>query len=116
GLPGTDPERVAAAVLRGRRPGAGAEELRALAAEEAAGLIGEEPAYSQLAARLLTLAIRDEARGQGVGSFSSSVATGHREGLIADRTAEFVRTHAERLDALVEDAVAAGADDRFGYF
>ncbi|QPP06669.1 ribonucleoside-diphosphate reductase subunit alpha [Streptomyces bathyalis] len=115
-LPGTGAERVAAAVLRGRRKGAGEAELRALAAEEAAGLIGEEPAYSQLAARLLTLAIRDEARGQGAEFFSSSVATGHREGLIADRTAEFVRAHAERLDALVEDAVAGGADDRFGYF
>lgn len=115
-LPGTGAERIATAVLRGRRQGAGEAELRALAAEEAAGLIGEEPAYSQLAARLLTLAIRDEARGQGAESFSSSVTTGHREGLIADRTAEFVRSHAERLDALVEDAVAGGADDRFGYF
>ncbi|SCK31619.1 ribonucleoside-diphosphate reductase subunit alpha [Streptomyces sp. WMMB 322] len=116
GLPGTEAERIAAAVLRGGRQGDGESELRALAAEEAAGLIGEEPAYSQLAARLLTLAIRDEARGQGAVSFSSSVATGHREGLIADRTAEFVRAHAERLDGLVEDAVAGGADDRFGYF
>ncbi|OEV30785.1 ribonucleoside-diphosphate reductase, partial [Streptomyces nanshensis] len=102
--------------LRGRRQGADEAELRALAAEEAAGLIGEEPAYSQLAARLLTLAIRDEARGQGAVSFSASVAIGHREGLIADRTAEFVRAHAQRLDALVEAAVAGGADDRFGYF
>ncbi|MDN3265970.1 ribonucleotide reductase N-terminal alpha domain-containing protein, partial [Streptomyces sp. CSDS2] len=37
-------------------------------------------------------------------------------GLVADRTAEFVRTHAGRLDALVDSAVAEGADDRFGYF
>nr|WP_314172237.1 ribonucleoside-diphosphate reductase subunit alpha [Streptomyces sp. DSM 40971] len=116
GLPGTEAERVAAAVLRGRRQGAGEAELRALAAEEAAGLIGEEPAYSQLAARLLTLSIRDEAGAEGVVSFSSSIATGHREGLIADGTAAFVRAHAQRLDALVEAAVAGGADDRFGYF
>jgi ribonucleoside-diphosphate reductase alpha chain len=115
-LPGTEPRRVAEAVLRGRRQGAGEAELRSLAAEEAAGLIGEEPAYSQLAARLLTLAVREEARGQGASSFSSSIATGHREGLIADRTAAFVRAHAARLDALVEEAVEAGADDRFGYF
>ncbi|WP_346777072.1 ribonucleoside-diphosphate reductase subunit alpha [Streptomyces sp. HNM0575] len=116
GLPGTEPERVAEAVLRGRRQGAGEAELRSLAAEEAAGLIGEEPGYSRLAGRLLTLAIRDEARGEGVTSFSSSVATGHREGLIADRTADFVREHAERFDALVEETIAGGADDRFGYF
>ncbi|AEY89052.1 ribonucleoside-diphosphate reductase alpha chain [Streptomyces hygroscopicus subsp. jinggangensis 5008] len=53
---------------------------------------------------------------QGVSSFTESIALGRREGLIADGTAEFVRTHAERLDALVESAVAEGADDRFGYF
>src|SRR5690606_27873308 len=49
---------------------------------------------------------------QGVTSFTSSVATGHREGLVADRTAAFVRRHGDRLDALVDTA----ADDRFGYF
>jgi len=116
GLPGTDPGRVATAALRGSRQGGSETELRGLAAEAAAGLIGEEPAYSQLAARLLTLAIRQEADGQGAVSFSASVATGHREGLISDRTAAFVRAHAERLDALVEQATADGADDRFGYF
>ncbi|HEV7628337.1 MAG TPA: ribonucleotide reductase N-terminal alpha domain-containing protein, partial [Streptomyces sp.] len=115
-LPGTDAARVANAALRGSRQGADDGELRAQAAEESAGLIGEEPAYSQLAARLLTLAVRQEADGQGAVSFTASVATGHREGLISDRTAAFVRAHAEPLDALVEQALADGADDRFGYF
>ncbi|WP_432155206.1 ribonucleotide reductase N-terminal alpha domain-containing protein, partial [Streptomyces tricolor] len=54
----------------------------------------------------------DEAASQGVTSFTESVAVGHREGLIADRTAEFARLHAARLDALID----AAADDRFGYF
>ncbi|MEW2287172.1 ribonucleoside-diphosphate reductase subunit alpha [Streptomyces sp. NPDC047841] len=111
-LPDADPGRVAAAALRGRSARADEAELRELATEAAAGLISEDPAYSKLAARLLTLAIRDEAASQGVTSFTESVAVGHREGLIADRTAEFVRLHAERLDALVDPA----ADDRFGYF
>ncbi|MEV5505995.1 ribonucleoside-diphosphate reductase subunit alpha [Streptomyces orinoci] len=115
-LPATDPGKVAAAALRGRHPGSDEAELRSLATEAAAGLIAEEPEYSRLAARLLTLAIREEAAGQGAVSFSASVATGHREGLIGDETAEFVTTHAERLDALVEAALAEGADDRFGYF
>jgi ribonucleoside-diphosphate reductase alpha chain len=115
-LPRADPGRVAAAALRGRHPGSGEAELRDLAIEVAAGLIAEDPAYSRLAARLLTRAIADEAAGQGAVSFSSSVRTGHREGLIADDTAEFVRAHAARLDALVESALADGADDRFGYF
>ncbi|MGZ3101344.1 ribonucleoside-diphosphate reductase subunit alpha [Streptomyces sp. H72] len=111
-LPGADPGRVAAAALRGRSARADEAELRELATEAAAGLISEDPVYSRLAARLLTLTIRAEAASQGVTSFTGSVATGHREGLIADRTAAFVRLHAERLDALIDPA----ADDRFGYF
>ncbi|MFD8152075.1 MULTISPECIES: ribonucleoside-diphosphate reductase subunit alpha [unclassified Streptomyces] len=111
-LPDADPGRVAAAALRGRSARADERELRDLATEAAAGLISEDPAYSRLAARLLTIGIRDEAASQGVTSFTSSVAVGHREGLIADRTAAFVELHAARLDALVDTA----ADDRFGYF
>ncbi|MGW1162329.1 ribonucleoside-diphosphate reductase subunit alpha [Streptomyces sp. NPDC002519] len=111
-LPDADPGRVAAAAARGRSARADAAELRELATEAAAGLISEDPVYSRLAARLLTLTIRAEAAAQGVTSFTESVAVGHREGLIADRTAAFVRLHAARLDALVD----TGADDRFGYF
>lgn len=111
-LPDADPDRVAAAALRGRSAQADERELRELATEAAAGLISEDPAYSRLAARLLAIGIREEAASQGVTSFTESVAVGHREGLIADRTAEFVRVHAARLDALIDRA----ADDRFGYF
>ncbi|MFC8870715.1 ribonucleoside-diphosphate reductase subunit alpha [Streptomyces sp. NPDC057148] len=111
-LPDADPGRVAAAALRGRSARADEAELRELATEAAAGLISEDPVYSRLGARLLAISIRAEAASQGVTSFSGSVATGHREGLIADRTAAFVRLHAQRLDALV----APAADDRFGYF
>ncbi|MFF1545313.1 ribonucleoside-diphosphate reductase subunit alpha [Streptomyces sp. NPDC058291] len=114
-LPDADPGRVAAAALRGRSTRAASEitaELRELATEAAAGLISEDPVYSKLAARLLTISIAAEAASQGVTSFTGSIAVGHREGLIADRTAEFVRVHAARLDALIDPA----ADDRFGYF
>lgn len=115
-LPDADPGRVAAAALRGRSSrGAFDEvtaELRELATEAAAGLISEDPAYSKLAARLLAIGIRAEAASQGVTTFTESIAVGHREGLVADRTAEFARVHAARLDALVDPA----ADDRFGYF
>ncbi|MCX4819279.1 ribonucleoside-diphosphate reductase subunit alpha [Streptomyces sp. NBC_01142] len=111
-LPDTDPGRVAAAALRGRNAASDAAELRGLATDAAAGLISEDPAYSRLAARLLTRHIADEAAGQGAVAFSASVAVGHREGLIADRTAEFVELHSAHLDALIDQA----ADDRFGYF
>ncbi|MFJ5589410.1 ribonucleoside-diphosphate reductase subunit alpha [Streptomyces noursei] len=115
-LTATDPGKVAAAALRGRHPGSDEAELRALATEAAAGLIADEPQYSRLAARLLTLAIAEEAAGQGATSFAASIEVGHREGLIADVTAEFVRGHAAQLDALVDGALESGADDRFGYF
>ncbi|MEU9394882.1 ribonucleoside-diphosphate reductase subunit alpha [Streptomyces sp. NPDC048324] len=111
-LPDADPGRVAAAALRGRSAHADEAELRELATEAAAGLISEDPDYSRLAARLLTVSISAEAASQGVTSFTGSVAVGHREGLIADRTAEFVRVHGDRLDALIDRR----ADDRFGYF
>ncbi|WP_437047401.1 ribonucleoside-diphosphate reductase subunit alpha [Streptomyces sp. enrichment culture] len=111
-LPDADPGRVAAAALRGRSARADETELRELATEAAAGLIAEDPAYSKLAARLLARGIRAEAASQGVTTFTGSVAAGHREGLIADRTAAFVRLHADRLDALADPR----ADDRFGYF
>jgi ribonucleoside-diphosphate reductase alpha chain len=111
-LPDADPGRVAAAALRGRSARADETELRELATESAAGLISEDPAYSRLAARLLTISIAAEAASQGVTCFTESVAVGHREGLIADRTAEFARLHAIRLDALVD----LQGDDRFGYF
>lgn len=111
-LPDADPGRVAAAALRGRSARADESELRELATEAAAGLISEDPAYSRLAARLLTVSIAAEAASQGVTSFTESVAAGHREGLIADRTAAFVRLHAAGLDALID----RDADDRFGYF
>ncbi|MEV6191352.1 ribonucleoside-diphosphate reductase subunit alpha [Streptomyces sp. NPDC051920] len=111
-LPDADPGRVAAAALRGRSARADEAELRELATEAAAGLISEDPAYSRLAARLLAITIGVEAASQGVTTFSESVAVGHREGLIADRTAAFVRLHTARLDALID----AEGDDRFGYF
>lgn len=114
-LPDAEPGRVAAAALRGRSARGHSEmeaQLRELATEAAAGLISEDPVYSRLAARLLTISIAAEAASQGVTSFSGSIAAGHREGLIADRTAEFVRLHTARLDALIDTE----GDDRFGYF
>ncbi len=115
-LPATDPARVAADAQRGRHPDSGEAELRELATDAAAALIAEEPEYSRLAARLLTRAIAEEAAAAGATSFSAGVAVGHREGIVADATAAFVRRHAARLDALADAAVADGRDDLFGYF
>ncbi|MEU8358004.1 ribonucleoside-diphosphate reductase subunit alpha [Nonomuraea sp. NPDC048882] len=85
---------------------------RRLAIEEAAARVIADPANSRVAARLLAEEIADEAAGQGVRTFSESVAATHAAGLVQDGLAEFVAAHAAELDALVPD----DADDRFEYF
>src|SRR3954470_24835132 len=79
-------------------------------------MIGEEPQYSRLAARLLAGYIDKEVRNQGVMSFSQSVSLGHAEGLIGDETARFVKDNARKLDFAVHAEQSAGADRRFEYF
>ncbi len=107
-----DPLRVATRTISGLFDGATTVELDRLSIQTAAELVGEEPQYSQLAARLLAGLIDKEVRGQGVASFSQSVAMGHREGLIGDQTAQFVAANARKLD----DAVDSAWDRRFEYF
>ena len=111
-LPDVDPMRVATKTISGLYDGATTAELDRLSIQTAAELVAEEPAYSKLAAGLLAGYIGKEVRGQGVHSFSQSIALGHREGLISDTTATFVAAHARKLD----DAIDASADRRFEYF
>ncbi|MEV5889146.1 ribonucleoside-diphosphate reductase subunit alpha [Nonomuraea fuscirosea] len=85
---------------------------RRLAIEEAAARVIADPANSRVAARLLAEEIADEAAGQGVRTFSESIAATHAAGLVQEGLADFVAAHAAELDALVPDA----ADDRFEYF
>jgi ribonucleoside-diphosphate reductase alpha chain len=112
GLAEVDPLRVATKTINGLYDGATTEELDRLSIQTAAELVAEEPEYSKLAAQLLAAYIDKEVRGQGIHSFSQSIALGHREGLIGDETARFVATHARKLD----DAIDADADRRFEYF
>ena len=112
GLAEVDPLRVATKTINGLYDGATTEELDRLSIQTAAELVSEEPEYSRLAAQLLAAYIDKEVRGQGIHSFSQSVALGHREGLIGDETATFVATHARKLD----DAIDPEADRRFEYF
>ncbi|WP_425463514.1 ribonucleoside-diphosphate reductase subunit alpha [Micromonospora palomenae] len=111
-LPDTDPERILALVESGRTAGADPDELTRLAIAAAAGLTAEEPGYARLAARLLAGRIADETTGQGIDSFSDSVAAAYAEGLLDPGFAGFVATHAAALDALVDHA----GDDAFEYF
>lgn len=111
-LADVDPMRVATRTISGLYDGATTAELDRLSIQTAAEMIGEEPQYSRLAARLLAGYIDKEVRNQGVMSFSQSVALGHAEGLIGDGTAAFVKDNARKLDFAVEEQ----RDRRFEYF
>src|SRR5690606_15109032 len=112
GLDEIDPLRVATKTISGLYDGATTAELDRLSIQTAADMIGEEPQYSKLAARLLSGYIDKEVRGQGIASFSQAIRIGHAEGLIGDATAEFVAANARKLD----DAVDPSGDYRFEYF
>ena len=111
-LDGVDPMRVATRTISGLYDGATTAELDRLSIQTSAEMIGEEPQYSRLAARLLSGYIDKEVRNQGVMAFSQSVALGHAEGLIGDETAAFVKDNARKLDF----AIDSDADRRFEYF
>ena len=112
GLPNVDVMRVAVKTIGGLYDGATTCELDQLSIRTAATLVVEEPEYSRLAARLLETYIAKEVTNQDIHSFSQSVAMGHRVGLIADETAEFVAAHARKLNL----AVLSPSNDRFEYF
>jgi ribonucleoside-diphosphate reductase alpha chain len=107
-----DPLRVATRTISGLYDGATTAELDRLSIQTAAEMIGEEPQYSRLAARLLAGYLDKEVRGQGIASFSQAIGHGHAQGLIGEQTAAFVAANARKLD----DAIDTAADLRFEYF
>ncbi|MEU8217910.1 ribonucleoside-diphosphate reductase subunit alpha [Micromonospora taraxaci] len=111
-LTDVDPMRVATRTISGLYDGATTAELDRLSIQTAAEMIGEEPQYSRLAARLLAGYVDKEVRRQSIASFSAAIRTGHTEGLIGDDTAAFVATHA----AVLDDAIDPDGDRRFEYF
>lgn len=111
-LTDVDPMRVATRTISGLYDGATTAELDRLSIQTAAEMIGAEPQYSRLAARLLAGYVDKEVRRQGIASFSAAIRAGHAVGLIGDETAAFVNAHAETFD----NAVDADGDRRFEYF
>ena len=53
-----------------------------------------------------------EVAGQNLYSFSQSVEHSHQQGVVNSATAEFVRTHARKLNHAIDDQLS----DRFEYF
>ena len=112
GLDAIDPLRVATRTISGLYDGATTAELDRLSIQTAAALTAEEPEYSKLAARLLSVYIGKEVRQQDIQSFSQSIKFGHQAGLINERTANFVETNRRKLN----DAIEKDRDHLFRYF
>ncbi len=112
GLHAVDPMRVATRTISGLYNGASTQELDELSIRTAALLIGEEPEYGRLAARLLANTIAKEVTGQEIHAFSQSVSRGHEVGLINDRLLGFVQANARKLN----DAIDPALDLNFDYF
>ncbi|WP_447937162.1 ribonucleoside-diphosphate reductase subunit alpha [Thermomonas fusca] len=112
GLHAVDPMRVATRTISGLYNGATTQELDELSIRTAALLIGEEPEYGRLAARLLANTITKEVSGQEIHAFSQSVGRGHEVGLINDRLLGFVQANARKLN----DAIDPALDLNFDYF
>lgn len=112
GLHAVDPMRVATRTISGLYDGASTQELDELSIRTAALLIGEEPEYGRLAARLLANCIAKEVAGQQIHAFSQSISRGHEVGLINARLLEFVQANARKLN----DAIDLSLDREFEYF
>ncbi len=112
GLHAVDPMRVATRTISGLYNGATTQELDELSIRTAALLIGEEPEYGRLAARLLANTIAKEVSGQEIHAFSQSVSRGHEVGLVNDRLLGFVQANARKLN----DAIDPALDLNFDYF
>lgn len=112
GLSQIDPLRVATKAISGLYDGATTKELDNLCIQTASLLIGEDPEYSRLAARLLSTYIDEEVKSQKIGSFADSVTFGFNNGLLSESTYKFVMTHKAELCAAIEHYKT----DRFEYF
>lgn len=112
GLQQIDPLRVATKAISGLYDGATTKELDNLCIQTASLLIGEDPEYSRLAARLLSTYIDEEVKSQKIGSFADSVAFGFNNGLLSEDTYKFVMAHKAELCAAIEHYKT----DRFEYF
>ncbi len=112
GIAHVDPLRVATKAISGLYDGATTKELDNLCIQTASLLIGEDPEYSRLAARLLAIYIDEEVRSQKIQSFADSISFGFQNGLIAESTAKFVEKNKAALSAAIEPF----RTDRFEYF
>jgi len=113
GLEHIDAQMVASQAISGLCNGISTSELDGLLIQNCAMLIGDEPEYSKLAARLLDIFVAKEVYiVGGIESFYDSVGAGYRADLISERTWQFVREHAVELNKAIEKT----RSQQFEYF
>ncbi len=112
GLNEVDPYRVAIKAISGLYDGASTKELDDLCVQTASLLIGEEPQYSLLAARLLSTYIDEEVRALGVRGFADAIEFGYKSGLIGETTYAFVKANHAKL----ENEIQTMRNHYFEYF
>lgn len=112
GLTEVDAMRVATRTISGLYDGATTKELDRLSIQTAALLTAEDPEYSRLAARLLSTYINKEVANQEIHSFSQSIVTGQRNGLIDPDVAAFVADNSRKLNFAIDHA----GSDLFDFF
>jgi ribonucleoside-diphosphate reductase alpha chain len=101
-LPHVNIKTLAEKAIRGLYDGVSTQELDNLLIQNAAMLIGDDPEYSKLAARLLDISIAKEVFiVRGIETFYDSITQGYKCGLIAQSTYQFVRDHALELNTAV---------------
>lgn len=110
GLTSVDAIEVAKSTINGLHDGSTTEELDALSISNAVMLMGEEPNYSKVAARMLAESIRKEA-GRDLG-FRDYIKTGYEQGLLHPNVFELALKDADKL----EYAIRHERDDLFEYF
>lgn len=102
GLKEVDPMRVATKVISGLYDGATTKELDQLCIQTASFLIGEEPEYSRLAARLLSRFIDEEVMSQGILSFYDAMVVGFKVGILSESSFHFIKENKEALNIIVD--------------
>ena len=110
GIPDVDPMRIALKTIAGLYDGATTRELDELSIRTASSFMVDDPAYSKLAARLLSAYIDKEVEAQGIYSFSQAIRVGFNAGLINERLLQFVESHARKLNDAIDTERTRGIE------
>lgn len=102
GLKDVDPMRVATKVISGLYDGASTRELDELCIQTASLLIGKDPEYSKLAARLLSRYIDEEVNNNKIHSFYESITASYEAGLTSEEKYFFVKENKEAFNIIVD--------------